>query len=183
MVARSVSALILVLGLILTFPDAASSDPYGNPNPGYTPDDYDQWYCFDPSVQYSNRSYIDGAMANLDAQVPNVYDVYTSNCGTSTDVVWIEQSNGILGQAVCWRWRDQANQICDNFFVIYDTAPHFQLTSYCGGDANQYIANLVITFRHELGHTRGLSHVLPYGSNCGPPSPYASDAMVCRIGL
>lgn len=173
----AVLAVAVAVTAIAVATEKVSADAYGYPNPGYVHDSLDHWYCFD-STFVNNRAYVNDAMGYLDATT-NLYDVYTPTCGTSTDAVWINVDlGGPLGYTPCVRWVNQATHVCDQFWVIIDEAAHWDAVAYCGGDANQLVGNYVISVRHELGHTAGLSHFAPYGAICGDVNPLANDAMV-----
>lgn len=155
----------------------ASADPYGYPNPGYIYDSTDQYYCFDGTVAFGNIPEIQNAMEYLDDST-SVYDVYSPACGTSTDQVWIEQNlegSYVFGYSPCARYKPLA--VCDQAWVIYSPPDHYEAAYACGGNV-AYQGNLIVTMRHELGHTVGLSHAATVGTLCGPVNGYAVDAMV-----
>ncbi len=136
------------------------ADPYGWPNPGYTPDGYDHGDCYS-SVPSADQFYMAEAMEYLDSRT-NLYNYHSSTCGDSTDVVWVPSDlPGSRGAAVCARWASYEYRVCDQFWLQYDTAQIYSetLTYNTDGDnGGNFYANFRKTLRHELGHSVGLSH-------------------------
>jgi hypothetical protein len=175
---RFAPLFVLVSVVLLPLGSAnVGATPYGYPNPGYVYDGLDHGFCFDST--FSSTDFVYSAMQYLDDN-SNLYDQYTSTCGSSTDIVWAAADYDPDGIAAtyCWTWGDFANHVCDQFVVVVNDANHWRLTAECGGDANQLTSNYTITIRHELGHTVGLSHWSFWPGDCGLPNTAAYDTMV-----
>lgn len=160
-----------IVGGILATGSTARADPFGYPNPGFYRDSSDHWFCFNSSVPAgTDRQRIRDSMSYLD-DTTVMWDVETSTCGTSTDVVWVYGgAGGTPGVTTCVRWLAYA--ACDQFWVEINQPLHYTTTGQCGGGATMYDINMIQTVRHELGHTTGLSHLDPDLSLC---TGYAGD--------
>ena len=89
-------------------------------------------------------------------------DIYTTNCGLSTDVIFIEDNDlDAFGRADCFRF--VSGDICDQFWVQINPTRIASWLAYFealdpGDDFAPYNIHLIKTIRHEAGHTTGLSH-------------------------
>lgn len=170
--APSVRLLLVLFGVVgllaIPGPAPAAADPFGwEPGaPNLLADSLDHWYCT-PAIAESNRTHYNSAMAHLDAAT-DLYDVNSGDsCGSSTDVAFIETDlNGPLGRAQCVSAVPNT-LLCDSAWVLVDNAEHWSTAAYCGSSAAELTGNFIITTRHELGHTVGLSHTPPIAPTCG----------------
>jgi len=146
----------------------------GGSHPIRAPDSRDHWACKNGSVNLGERAHLDAALDQLASQTVMTAH-QSSTCGSATDVVWIATGqdgiDGALGRAVCVKHASWG--VCEQFWVFYDPAMHFLAAfDQCSSDqcvADSYRLNLILTYRHELGHTAGLHHYVgllsrPYGT-------------------
>lgn len=138
--------------LVLPLAGRAGADPFGG-EPGGFPfraDSPDHWYCILASIPSGDRWRFDQAMRTLDTQT-DMWDVQTSACGASTDIVYYHEVNAPWrGTSMCvgWTWI-----VCDQYWVAVSYA---QIAADPGTAG--YSVSLNKTIAHETGHTAGLSH-------------------------
>jgi hypothetical protein len=167
--------LVVLAGTFAANP--AWSDPYGYPNPGFVHDGPDHYYCFHSSVPAGlDRSRINDSMNYLDS-VTEIVEHLVLSCGTSTDLMWLYSSVAALGRTTCVKWANELYHVCDAYWVEVNPSAHLQFTALCAGGESEYEVNMILTVRHELGHTVGLSHDDPIPPDCGLPIN-GNDAMV-----
>lgn len=164
-----VGSLTLALSIAVAPPAAADWYQYGytgGSDPIRFPDGNDHWYCKNYFDQH--HEWIDAAMSQLDSQT-DMYDVGSSSCSSSTDVVWVKtELNGIFGGEAVGAAECVAHVtwgVCDQYWLMIDQPQHFFAAYTNGGSdpGNWYSVNLQQTMRHELGHTAGLHHLSASG--------------------
>lgn len=76
----AILSLLFSVAVLVLAPVSTGADPYGDPNPGYKADGNDHWYCFSGGATF-DRNRVTTSMQYLDTNT-NLYDVYTSTCGS-----------------------------------------------------------------------------------------------------
>jgi hypothetical protein len=168
-------ALVVALALVTLAVGGtpAKADPFGYPAQGYVADGADHWYCINTGMDTDNVNRINAAMANLDTQT-DMYDVYTSTCGTSTDILWIRNDsmvdpygNPARGVTNCLTWASWG--VCDQYWIQFNQLEVFYeaVTYYPNDIGNNFGINMAKTLCHELGHSTGLVHNNDNGATGG----------------
>lgn len=152
---RRFVALVGILGALLVS-DPAAADPFGGQpgGPPYRADGADHWYCF-YNITGSERDPYNAAMEYLDSAT-DMYDVFTPTCGTSTDVMFLNNPNldpGVAGLTLCVA--PLAAPVCDGFWIATDSQEYFW---YLGPGSAPFDVHVGQNIRHEVGHSVGLSH-------------------------
>lgn len=152
-----VSAQVAVRGAqAQTFP---TPPPY--PVAGwYLPNNTSHWYCFHSSVPSSVRNVYHDVMTHM-ANRTVFNDTYTANCGTSTDVVFMEggDASGPRGVATCV---NASGFVCQQFWVMTNRASIYSGTAsayptWPSEATTNYYFNVRKTITHEVGHSLGLN--------------------------
>jgi len=161
---RSIAGLLaLILAVSVLSPAAVGADPFGGEAGGYPwrADSDDHWYCFYSNLTGSAQTPYRDAMAYLDSAT-DMYDVYTPTCGTSTDVMYLENPNlSAYGIALCVRLVSGSSVVCDAYWVatnqslITSDVLSLQAIPVSVAPVSVHIGK---TIRHETGHTAGLTH-------------------------
>jgi len=152
-----VAVVVLAVGVPGLNP--AGADPYGGETGGYpyVADSADHWYCFYTNITGSDQDRYKDAMAYLDTAT-DMYDVLTSMCGSSTDIMYLENPNlgaGVAGIAVCVRLVVGSTTMCDAYWVATNLAI---IPDFVGPGDAPVAVHETKTIRHETGHTTGLTH-------------------------
>jgi hypothetical protein len=163
----------LSLPLVVVPSVDSSADPFGW-EPGGTgllADSRDHWYCTTSSVSAGSRHYYVEAMAYLDDRTVMSDHDSGSSCTSLTDVVFIiDNTWGSLGQTMCVAPVSPGSLRCEQMWIIVNDTAHFQITATCNDTPDEMMVNYMMTVRHEIGHTTGLSHTSANGGSlCGPP--------------
>ena len=147
----AVGALIAILSVA----PAAFADNFagGPPNAGYRADNPGHDYCTIAAWPLDWGTPFVDAMISLDNQT-DMYDTYSSSCGSQTDVQGERSSNaympGIRGSYMCLTF--VAAGVCDTARLQMNVD---LLTDYTQRRK---------TFCHEVGHSVGLEHYTSAGS-------------------
>lgn len=166
----------LIIGVVAVGAEVAGADPYAYPNPGFWRDNDFHDYCYHSSVPSgSDRTRINESMSYLDDRTVITDDLDLS-CGTDTDVMWIYQDDQFYGSTYCVTWANYIYKVCDAFWITINPGLHLTSTAACGDGYTEYNINMIMTVRHELGHSVGLSHLGSSGFSC-TAAPAGSDAM------
>jgi hypothetical protein len=80
----------------------------------------------------------------------------------------------VVGYAPCILFSEWP--VCESYDVQFDGGEHVNASILCTGTWSQVESNLVITIRHELGHSVALPHETPTGTLCTGQN--GSDAMI-----
>jgi hypothetical protein len=148
------AAAAVAVALLAAPPVAA--DPFPATTQGVA-DSLDHWYCFSAGVPAGSRQTYHDSLAYMDARVA-LHDVYTSTCGTATDVVYNEGdlAGTTRGERTCVRWVNAS--VCDQSWISVDPGRILTETANHGGGQANFDVNYIKTIRHETGHTLGLNN-------------------------
>lgn len=151
--------VLAILAVATSGSVTASADPYGGEPGGYSwiADSADHWYCFYVNLIGSARAPYHAAMQNLASQT-DMYDVFTSNCGGSTDVMYLHNpdlGSGVFGMAVCVSLVPGSSTRCDAYWAATNNSEY---SSWLGPGHAPLDVHINQNIRHETGHTAGLTH-------------------------
>lgn len=155
--------LTALIAVVLALP-GQTTPTHANPYGGYpqgAPDSADHWYCY-ANVSYDHYRFW-WAMDHLD-NATNIYDVYSSYCGSLTDVVfrygqsptvpgWLQPFT--YGFTECATWITYQSK-CEQYYVWVDDN---NIWNFSGGDVDLWDFNMYHVITHEVGHTAGLQHM------------------------
>jgi hypothetical protein len=156
---RALALTGLLLASVTTLPHSSAADGFGNAAGLFYANGLNHSYCYF-YVGSTQRSFITSSMDYLDVAT-DLWDVnHAESCGSTTDLVWIDQNldyleppgYSVFGYTQCV---NGAYGVCNNYHMSVDNAEICQYTCLnAGWYANARMHNV----RHELGHSVGLQH-------------------------